>query len=228
MRIYHGTTLSRAIRIQSEGFQFQGMDEILQDISFHHSFPIEELRAILKFRFAMTDERDGFVCFTDDFQQASSYAQRAPEIQWEALTQIYRQRHNLGADWNLSNELHWWVTKQMMHDPPVVIEIKTDSKKMYRGGLLSDEYRHPTPFHEMSIIKIHPISRWVDFDLLRFITGYENKDRMDFIRLVEDGCWGQYVIKHPLHNHQWCLEEIIERCSVERKIQLGILSIDEA
>ena len=224
MRLYHGTTLNRAKRIQLEGFQSLGSDELLEEISFLHSIPIGELRIMLQDRFAMADNRDGLVCFTEDFGQASSYAQRAPEIQWEALTQIYRKCHDLGREWNLSDELHWWVTKQMMNDPPVVIEIDTNSQEMniHHGGLWNSEYRYPTPFFEMHIVEIHRIPRWIDDSLLRFIAGFETSEVKKFASMVKDGHWGGPVAIRPMMGRMWSLEDVIGRCSVERKIELGL------
>ena len=59
---------------------------------------------------------------TADPDQAGGWANRAPEVTWEALCSVYRLRHpDLGDDWNQSDEGHFWVLAQQMPDPPVII-----------------------------------------------------------------------------------------------------------
>ena len=124
--LYHGTTESRALEIQRAGFRSVSILDELKNLADEYDVDTDLLLSNLQKdqRFVVAPNRGDTAFFSGLFDYAASYASRGPEVLWEGLVYIYRIRHpEIGVDWNQSDELHWWVLRERLGDPPVVVEV---------------------------------------------------------------------------------------------------------
>ncbi|GAC81774.1 hypothetical protein SAMN04488550_2583 [Gordonia malaquae] len=142
--MYHGTRASAAVEIARSGFTSVPVETQIEAVVVESGFDVTQLRTDLTKhgRFAVLDPRGhGDVFVTGDRARAGSYASRGPEARWESLWSAFRLQHDLGHDWNASDEGHLWVMAQDLEDPAVVVECVTTI------GALRD--KHDTPATEM-------------------------------------------------------------------------------
>jgi len=207
--------LSAAASIRKRGFRPTPVAELISDVAEQYGIPHAHLRDHLATngRFTDLDHRVGSTSFTSERGRAGSWAQRAPEARWEALWSVYRLRHpELGDDWNQSDEGHFWVMAQDIHDPPAVVEVRAalndlrsvrkpqtaadlfaDFESDGREGefvaifKLMSEWRPHAGSH-VDIIGIEEVPIRADRSLARFMSG---QAPAVFAAQVDDGLWGQ-------------------------------------
>jgi hypothetical protein len=191
--LYHGTTLSRARQIELEGFTAQPPGSEIVRLAEIHDVDPGELRDFMEKgnRFSVLPERTDDCYFTKSFKNAASYAQRAPEITWEALISIYQMKvPSVGENWNQSNELHWWVFLQRIDDPPSVLTVEPPAGKLFTGSPI--DLSCEPPLAASAVLEVTEVPVILDFPLVFYMAGYGDspKDQTKFIDEVESGGWG--------------------------------------
>lgn len=147
VNVFHGTRVSMAERIVTDGFAPLPVSTQIEAVAAVHDVPVEALQADLREygRFAVLDPRPGTVFVTGNQVKAGSWADRAPEATWEALWAVYRIRHpEVGWYWNNSQEGHLWVLAQRLDDPPATLHAAAPLgalRNRRSGGTAADLFR---------------------------------------------------------------------------------------
>lgn len=163
LMLYHGTTLAAAKRILNEGWTVQPPEEHIGSIARDYG---KEPAALLEFlretnRFATTPTRGNWASFGLNRAIAvRSWAQRAPEVRWEALWAIWRLDHpeipieietmSRGDQVKQVEVLprtgEAWVFQQMHQDPLAVITLTLSYEMLIGFGAKTDGFEHkPLP-----------------------------------------------------------------------------------
>lgn len=124
VNVFHGTRVSLAERIVSDGFAPLPVSEQIASVATAYDVTFDSVMEDLQAynRFAICDPRPSTVFVTGHPVKAGGWADRAPEATWEALWAVYRIRHpEIGWDWNSSWEGHLWVQAQRLDDPPTLL-----------------------------------------------------------------------------------------------------------
>ncbi len=205
MILFHGTTKSRADRIQQFGFEQPDFDSELEEISQRYEVQSDALQDQLKNlgRIISSRNSDTRIYFSSHLMHAASYATRAPEFYWEALWAIYVIRHpELGFEWNQSDEGHAWVLSQMQSDTPVVLHVEVPDEILGHDAeriLNTLEIMPPNsesggvevgliPSSDLRIMDQTTCDYWIDGSLLRF---FADLSQEEIRQQVIEGLWGQ-------------------------------------
>lgn len=205
MILFHGTTKSRADRIQKFGFERPDFDSEIAAVCRRYEVRSETLREQLTNlgRIISSRNDDSRIYFSSHFMHAASYATRAPEFYWEALWAIYVIRHpELGFEWNQSDEGQAWVLSQMQSDAPVVLHVEVpdeilghDAERIVNILKLMPSNSESggvevglNPSSDLRVVDQTTIDYWIDGSLLRFLTDLSQEE---IGQQVSEGLWGQ-------------------------------------
>lgn len=231
LHLFHGTTLAAAEQIGAEGWRPRDLAGMVGELAEQHGVPMravmEDLRRYNRF---MTIERDrGQVAsFAPNYETAAgSWAQRAPEAEWDALWAIWRIKHSGVADvyhWNLDVPGHAWVLEQMAHLKLAVVEVALTVDELFelkataggfaRGPLTREllplldglpEVSIPLPFDPRSEVTIHPVERRVGWDVFAHWLGL---GREEFIAQDAAGRFGQSGVGEFAMRPWWPLSAV--------------------
>ena len=229
IKLFHGTSRSRAEEILIDGFRVLDFEQEISSCSSKYSISSEVLSKKLYElgRIAASRRDDKATCFSTNFEHASSYASRAPEIQWDCLWAIFSLHHpEIEIDeLNQSDAGHFWILTQMEHDPPVVLTIEATRDLVgleFQNLIDSQEELHkidPTAGAEVriefdsfpKILTVSSVDFRIDGSLLRFITGLSPTELAE---QVIDGLWGQPIGGQWAQYWPW--SEIKQRLNSQR------------
>ncbi len=232
VKLFHGTTASRAELISRQGWRASALDELVRDCCMEHSVDFDAVWTNLeeRRRFVTHAQREGWVSFATSLEKADRWAQRGPEWLWEALEAIgyVRERH----DWHdgFPPTGHAWRFEQVAHDPIAIIEVELDLALLHHGGFKSNDSPPLTEsdldlFHEMRsmgvetlpdvrarlplanehIIEVHPRPRRVYVnDALGLLQATPEKLR----DLDESGALGPVLRDGPMRELTWLWEHV--------------------
>lgn len=211
--LFHGTTLDAAEQIRAEGWRVRDLAGMVGELATRHEVPVADLIADLHRynRFMLIEKDRGQVAsFTPDIETAAgSWAQRAPEVEWDALWAIWRIKHSGETEmyhWNLDVPGHAWVLEQMAHQKLAVVEVALTVDELFelgarvggfaRGQLTPEllpllpglpEVSLPLPFRPSSEVIIHQLQRRVGWDVYAHWLGLT---REEFIAHENAGRFG--------------------------------------
>lgn len=122
LHFFHGTTLEAADQIRVGGWQARDLPGMVGELATKHEVPvpdvIDDLRRYNRFML-MEKDRGQVASLAPDYESAAgSWAQRAPEVEWDALWAIWRIKHSGETEmyhWNRDVPGHAWVLEQMAH-----------------------------------------------------------------------------------------------------------------
>ena len=172
--LWHGTTKSAAERIVDQGFDPVDTAAIVGAVARDHGLAETDLLMTLKAagRFvAVQDRRDDAVWFATSRANANKWAQRAPEVRWEALWAVWWLNHGgfelLPYPW-LDLEASGWHAHQFFTDPPAIIEVKVPINRV------QDKYQEPLSPDVLADIEIDAPELSVSHPIpAEWIVGYE-------------------------------------------------------
>ena len=213
LSLYHGTTLAAAEQIRAEGWQTRDLTAMVGELAAQHevaiSDVIDDLRRYNRFMLIESD-RGRVASFSPDLETAlGSWAQRAPEVEWDALWAIWRIKHSNETEmyhWNLDVPGHAWVFEQMAHHKTAVVEVTVTVDDLFglgaqvggfaRGPLTPEllqllpgipEVSIPLPFEPSAEVVVHQVERRVGWDVFAHWLGLT---REEFIEHDEAGKFG--------------------------------------
>jgi hypothetical protein len=174
--LWHGTTKSAAERIVDQGFVPVGTAAIVGAIARDHGLAGADLLTTLRTagRFvAIQDRRDDAVWFATSRAKANRWAQRAPEVRWEALWAVWWLNHGgyelIPCPW-LDLDASGWHARQFFADPPAIIEVKVPINRVqdrYQKPLLSDALADVMKyFPELSVAHTIPVEWIVSYEIM--------------------------------------------------------------
>jgi hypothetical protein len=202
LSLFHGTTLDAAEQIRVEGWRARDLTGMVGGLATKHEIPvadvIDDLRRYNRFMLIEKDRGQG-ASFTADYETAAgSWAQRAPEVEWDALWAIWRIKYSGETEmyhWNMDVPGHAWVLEQMAHQKPAVVEVALTVDELFKldamvGGfargrltpelvpLLPDlpEVSLPLPFHPSTEVTIHQLERRVGWDVFAHWLGLTREE----------------------------------------------------
>jgi hypothetical protein len=232
--IYHGTTSSRAHNIVRNGFSAFNLAREVAVVGERFGMSSEDIFSKFRAtgRISLVRADDNSVYFSSGFNHAHSYASRAPEVVWESLWAVFLINHpDVAHPWNLSDEGHYWVLRQLSHDRPTVLEIEVEDEllgvkrdQILRSRLLasagSDNGVEVALSHtlDLRILLVHEFDRRVDGSLLRFMTGLSPEE---LHASVERGEWGE--VGTYRYERYWRWHDVIERLPAGRLDELDEL-----
>jgi hypothetical protein len=226
--LYHGTTASRADQIVRGGFVSKRMADEIGAVALEYDISFDELNNFLaqQDRFATSANREDRVWFAGSLILAASWAQRSPEVRWEALTCVYRLRHpELGDYWNQSDALHWWLLRERLEDPPVVVTVAVDDDLTdFPASLISKlpDIHLPAPQPSTIVKGVEHVPWRLDGSSIRYLAGFEPDDHEDFASEVDRGLWPQPAGQH-LGKPWWDWDEFRQHLSEARLNSLWAL-----
>jgi hypothetical protein len=124
--LFHGTTLSAAKQILDEGWRALDVSAVVHQVALSHDVdPAEVNQDLASYeRFVTGPERGEYASFARDALKAEHHwAQRAPEVVWEALWSIWRIRNGVRAPepWNTLVAGHAWVWEECKHERLAIV-----------------------------------------------------------------------------------------------------------
>lgn len=139
--LFHGTTLEAAERILEVGWWPQDVLGVVKRVAAECGASLANILADLEGhgRFVQHADRGTYASFTPDRVKAEhSWAQRAPEAQWEALWAVWRV-HHLSSSENCNQDLagHAWVWERCKLERLAVIRYSTSYEELQDLGALS-------------------------------------------------------------------------------------------
>lgn len=213
LSLFHGTTLDAAEQIRAGGWQVRDLTAMVGQLATRHGVAvadvIDDLRRYGRF---MVTERDrgqvaSFTC--DPETAAGSWAQRAPEVEWDALWAIWRIKHSGQTamyHWNQDVPGRAWVLEQMAHQELALVEVRITLEELYERGAMAGGFARgpltpelasliprlpevslPLPFRPSTQITIHQVERRVGWDVFAHWLGVT---RDDFIAHEQEGRFG--------------------------------------
>jgi hypothetical protein len=154
--LHHGTTLRAASAILRTGWQPQSVTAILDRVAAEHGLSKSEIiNDLAKFgRYALQDDRGTWASFTPSLAKAEhSWAQRAPEAEWEALWTAYRIAYMDEADswhWTTNVAGHTWVWDQMRNEALAVVSVTTSYSEIVTLDAFTHGFqRRPLPARKL-------------------------------------------------------------------------------
>ncbi len=188
---------------------------------------IDDLRRYNRFMFVEAD-RGRVASFAPNYETAAgSWAQRAPEVEWDALWAIWRIKYSGETDlyhWNLDVPGHAWVTEQMgPHHELAVIEVTLSVDNLLHLdaragggrspitpeilGILSylAEVAVPLPFRPEGEVRIHHVERRVAWEVFAYWLGLT---REEFIARDKAGIFGPGGDDHEGKPRWWPLSVV--------------------
>ncbi len=141
--LFHGTTLSRARKIEAEGWLQRPLDDEVKSVAKQLNVDPLAIWADLRVRhrFVGGETRGQVASFATTMQMGDSWAQRAPEIRNEALYAAWRLLHpELTDDKDAQIDGEVWVLRQQLEDPPAVLTIELTDDELLNcklGGFYS-------------------------------------------------------------------------------------------
>jgi hypothetical protein len=131
IKLYHGTTWTRAMRIVEEGWQPQDVHGIVKDVATQFgteaSALLQDIRTYGGYMVA-DQGRGGHVSFTGSRPNATwTWAQIAPEARREALWAVWRTLHapdeESRVSWSNDPQGRQWVLEQLSDDKPALLTV---------------------------------------------------------------------------------------------------------
>ncbi len=213
VRLFHGTTLSAARRVEREGWLPRDMREVVADVATEHGREAREVWAELAGQgqaYATQDGRGRWASFALRHDVAAlDWAQRAPEIRREALWAVWRlENPGRAADWPVHTDGHLFVLRHLADDQPAVVEVSFDYDELVALGAMSGgfhlrpllpedmlraeavripEVAIPAPLPPPPGLRVHEVERAVDWDVFALLLGLE---RDEFVEQAEAGAFG--------------------------------------
>jgi hypothetical protein len=211
--LFHGTTLEAAVQIRNEGWRARDLTGRIGELARRHDVSVADVVHDLRRynRFMVIEKDRGEVAsFTPDYEAAAGrWAQRAPEVEWDALWAIWRIKYSGEQDmyhWNLDVAGHAWVLEQMAHRNLAVVEIALTIEGMLELGARVGGFAHgpltpelvpllpglpevslPLPFQPSTEPIIHLLERRVGWDIFAHWLGLTNEQ---FAAMDEAGRFG--------------------------------------
>lgn len=201
MILFHGTTRNRADSIARHGFAPFDLYAEISPIASRYGMELDQILAAFRRagRISLSRTDDTNIYLTTGFNHAASYASRAPEVVWETLWSVFLIRHpEIDYPWNMSDEGHYWVLREMSQDSPVVLEIEVEDSALGRErdrlvksaalwGKESDNGAEAAIHHRVriDIRQRHELDHRIDMQLLRFMTGKTPQDLVASIKAGE-------------------------------------------
>lgn len=213
LSLFHGTTLHAAEQIRAEGWQARDLTGIVGELATQHGVPevdvFDDLRRYN--RFVLIEESRGQVAsFAPTYDKAAgSWAQRAPEAEWEALWAIWRIKYSGETElyhWNQDVPGNAWVLGQMAAQKLAVVEVRLTVDEAIELGALVGGFRHapltpehvpilrhlpevafPLPFQPEFEVVVHQVERRVRWDVFAYWLGMTQEE---FIAHDKAGSFG--------------------------------------
>jgi hypothetical protein len=161
--LFHGTTLSAAERILDEGWTVQPPQAVVAEVAAAHGLdPLAVTDHLTeRGRFAAGETRGSWASFSlDEVITVHGWAQRAPEVRWEALWAVWRLGHpevpfevEVLSQEGVTKEVDYlprpgeaWVFQQMRADRLALITLSISYDKLIQLGAMTEGFEHkPLP-----------------------------------------------------------------------------------
>ena len=201
--VFHGTTLSRANSIRTDGFEIPAIETELRQLADQHEVDFCALKNLLKveaFGLGCVPERENSVYFSASKEIAESYASRGPEYLYFGLSFIHRLQHP-GFDeefpkWWHSDDLMWRLFRSRLSDSPVVLTVSFPEgsfPKLFRNSLPPEEADSmaaigiygpvdiaiPLPVTDATVTLVEEVPVRISPDLARYVAGHSWPDYGD-------------------------------------------------
>ena len=223
VRLYHGTTASRADAVLAQGWNPDPPEAIVESTCAEFGFELLEIQAAMvrDNQYATQTKRTGFVSFTTCSYRAANWAQRAPEVRYELLTSAWKLAHpEAGEFYTREPDYHRWIWAHL-DLAPVVIEVELPVACLRPEDQSVDSEiwdRRPEvavdlPVAEAEILGVEPVSRRVYPATGPALMGIEVES---FIEAARSGDWGESVQppRSDVHGAWWPWEEFCKRVRV--------------
>jgi hypothetical protein len=200
--LFHGTTLQAAQQIRAEGWGARDLTGMVGELATRHEVPVADVIDDLRRynRFMLIEKNRGQVAsLTLDYETAAgSWAQRAPEVEWDALWAIWRIKHSGKTEmyhWNLDVPGHAWVLEQMAHQKLAVVEVALTVDELFELGARVGGFAHgpltpelvpllpglsevtlPLPFQPSIEVILHQLERRVGWDVFAHWLGLTSEE----------------------------------------------------
>ena len=172
VRVFHGTTESLALQIQSGGFEpLSDIPHLLAGLCDGHEIDAGELIQVLEAMgrwLFIQSERTDRVWFASTEPDAFGWAERAPEWRWEALWGIWMIRSGRSESLFSDGYVPWmdpeassWAFSQIWHERPAVVVAEVDETALISSG--SNEVSVQAPFEHVRIREVIVGERKVEF-----------------------------------------------------------------
>lgn len=231
IRLFHGTTLEAAEQIRTAGWQARDLLGTVEELAARHEVEvdavIDDLRRYNRFMFVEAD-RGRVASFAPNYETAAgSWAQRAPEVEWDALWAIWRIKYSGETDlyhWNLDVPGQAWVAEQMApHHELAVVEVALSIDNLLDLDATAGRERNPItpeileilsflpevavplPFRPEVEVRIHHVERRVDWDVFAYWLGLT---REEFIARDRAGAFGPSGEDHDGQPRWWPLSVV--------------------
>lgn len=166
MLLHHATTAAAAGIIQAEGFKQLNSRDAVSVMADRFGLSVEAIMADLdlyKRPFVTESGRGEVISLTSDWRAAAtSWAQRAPESEWELLWSCWRLRtRGKGApiySWNLDLDGHAWVLEQSRENRPAVMTFELSPSDLRRLGAVAGGFSRdlPLPLDDLDLLSTFP------------------------------------------------------------------------
>jgi hypothetical protein len=181
--LWHGTTESAAKQIAVDGFKPADTTAVMTltagECGADPADTIAALRAAGRF-VLIQDGRDNAVWFASHREEAARWAQRAPEVRWEALWGVWWQTHGgletMPAPW-ADPVAAAWHAERFFADPPAVVEVRIPLSR------IQDRYQAAVPTDQAAVLASDATEVTVAFPIpADWVVDYEIVPRrIDFV-----------------------------------------------
>lgn len=237
--LYHGTTRFSADRILEEGWTVQDPLVPIASVAREYQRDPEEILDVLESleRFATGEGRGRWASFALNKKKAiHSWAQRAPELRWEALCCVWHLDHPGIARKSgfVPRAAASWVFQQMQDEPLAIVETALPYEDLVRLNAITDGFgtrdllpEHilvgslgiqvpgvaiPCPYRpDPSSLKVHPVDRDVPWVVFADLLGLDDEE---FRRRASAGIFGSNAsdgVPHDLADVRpwWSLSSVV-------------------